>query len=84
LADEEATQLSSIGDVRDEAAYALADLSKEQVRATDGSPFAQYLAVEVRDGPVPLLELRFRFRQSAPCSKPSTLISMSPARGVKG
>jgi hypothetical protein len=60
--DEEGTELSSIGDVRDEAAHALANLLREQVRATDGSPFAQYLAVEVRDCSGPLLEATFSFQ----------------------
>jgi hypothetical protein len=59
--DEEGTELSSIGDVRDEAAYALADLLKAQTGATDGNPFAQYLAVEVRDNVGPLLEATFSF-----------------------
>jgi uncharacterized protein DUF6894 len=59
--DEEGTDLASIGDVQDEAAYALTDLLREQVRATDGSPFAQYLAIEVRDSSGPLFEATFSF-----------------------
>jgi hypothetical protein len=34
--------------VQDEAACALTDLLKEQISASDGRPFAQYLAVESR------------------------------------
>ena len=60
--DEEGTELSSMGDVQDEAAYALTDLLRDQVRATDGNPFAQYLAIEVRDSSGSLFEAKFSFQ----------------------
>jgi hypothetical protein len=59
--DEEGTELASMGDLQDEAAYALTDLLRDQVRATDGNPFAQYLAVEVRDNSGPLFNATFSF-----------------------
>lgn len=59
--DEEGTDLASVSDVQDEAAYALTDLLKEQMRSTDGSPFAQYLAIEVRDSSGPLFDATFSF-----------------------
>lgn len=59
--DEEGTELSSMGDVQDEAAYALTDLLRDQLRATDGNPLAPYLAVEVRDSSGPLFDATFSF-----------------------
>jgi hypothetical protein len=49
-------------DVQDEAAYALMDLLKEQMRASDGHPLAHHLAVEVRDASGPLLTASFLFQ----------------------
>ena len=60
-ADEEGTDLASMSDAQDEAAYNLADLLRQQMRSTDGSPFAQYLVVEVRDSSGPLFEAKFSF-----------------------
>ena len=59
--DEEGTELSSIDDVQDEAAYALTDLLRDQVRATNGNPLARHLVIEVRDGGGPVMRARFLF-----------------------
>ena len=59
--DEEGTELVSMNDVQDEAACALTDLLKEQIRASDGHPLARYLAIEVRDSDGPLLHATFSF-----------------------
>ena len=63
--DDKGTDLASIDEVQDEAACALTDLLKEQISASDGRPFAQYLTVEVRDGSGPLFEARFSFENKA-------------------
>lgn len=59
--DEEGIELSSMDDVQNEAAYALADMLREAVRATNGNPQARHLTVEVRDNGGPLLDARFAF-----------------------
>ena len=59
--DEEGTELSSIDDVQDEAAYALTDLLRDQMRASDGNPLARHLVIEVRDSSGPLLNAKFLF-----------------------
>jgi uncharacterized protein DUF6894 len=59
--DEEGTELSSIDEVQNEAAYALADLLRDEVRATNGHPHARYLTIEVRDADGPVLRARFMF-----------------------
>jgi Domain of unknown function (DUF6894) len=59
--DEEGTELSSIDEVQNEAAYALADLLRDEVRATNGYLHARYLMIEVRDADGPVLRARFAF-----------------------
>lgn len=59
--DEEGTELSSIDDVQNEAAYALADMLKDDVRATMGSPCARDLMIVVRDTHGPVLEAKYSF-----------------------
>ena len=60
-ADEEGTELSTMDDVQDEAAYALSDMLRDEVRVTNGNPLARHLTIEVRDGDGPLLDARFSF-----------------------
>jgi uncharacterized protein DUF6894 len=59
--DEEGTELSSIDDVQNEAAYALADMLRDEVRATNGNPLARHLLIEVRDGGGQVLHAKFSF-----------------------
>ncbi|MBR1123639.1 hypothetical protein JQ628_19090 [Bradyrhizobium lablabi] len=60
-ADEEGTDLSSMDDVQNEAAYALADMLRDEVRATNGNPLARHLVIEVRDGGGQVLHAKFLF-----------------------
>jgi hypothetical protein len=59
--DEEGTELSSMDDVQNEAAYALTDMLRDEVEATDGNPLARHLMIEVRDGGGPVLDAKFAF-----------------------
>ena len=59
--DEEGTELSTMDDVQDEAAYALSDMLRDEVRATNGNPLARHLTIEVRDAEGPLLDAKFAF-----------------------
>ena len=59
--DEEGTELSSLDEVQNEAAYALAGLLRDEVRATNGYPHARYLMIEVREAAGPVLRVRFTF-----------------------
>jgi len=59
--DEEGIELSSMDDVQDEAAYALSDMLREEVRVTNGRPLARHLTIEVRDDGGPVLDARFAF-----------------------
>jgi len=60
-ADEEGTDLSTMDDVQDEAAYALSDMLRGEVRVTNGHPLARHLTIEVRDDIGPVLEASFAF-----------------------
>ena len=60
-ADEDGTELSSMDEVQNEAAYALADMLRDEIRATNGNPIARHLVIEVRDGGGPVLDARFAF-----------------------
>jgi|GEM_PF-1818409 len=53
--DGEGTELSSMDDVQNEAAYALADMLRDDVRATVGNPTARDLTIVVRDATGPVL-----------------------------
>ena len=59
--DEEGTELSSLDDVQNEAAYALADMLRDNVRATMGNPCARDLMIVVRDAKGPVLEVKYSF-----------------------
>ena len=59
--DEEGTELSSIDDVQDEAAYALTDMLRNTVRVPNGHPLARHLIIEVRDDLGPVLHASFSF-----------------------
>ena len=43
--DEEGTELSSLDEIQNEAAYALADMLRDEVRATNGNPRARDLMI---------------------------------------
>ena len=60
-ADEEGTELSSMDEVQNEAAYALADMLRDDVRATMGNPTASDLMIVVRDAKGPVLEAKYSF-----------------------
>ena len=59
--DNEGTDLSSMDEVQNEAAYALADVLRDQLRAANGNALARHLVVEVRDNGGPVLHARFSF-----------------------
>ena len=59
--DEEGTELSSMEELQNEAAYALADLLRNEVRATNGNPHARLLMIEVRDIGGPVMRAKFTF-----------------------
>jgi hypothetical protein len=59
--DKEGTELSSMDEVQNEAAYALADMLGGQLRATNGNGLARYLIIEVRDTGGPVMHARFSF-----------------------
>ena len=60
--DEEGTELCSINEVQNEAAYALADMLRDEVRATNGNPLARDLTIVVRDAKGPVLEAKYSFQ----------------------
>jgi Domain of unknown function (DUF6894) len=59
--DEEGTELSSMDEVQNEAAYALADMLRDQLPIANGNGLARDLIVEVRDGGGPVMHTRFAF-----------------------
>jgi hypothetical protein len=59
--DEEGTELSSIDEVQNEAAYALADMLRDQLPAANGNGLARDLIVEVRDSGGAVMRARFAF-----------------------
>jgi hypothetical protein len=61
VSDKDGTELSSIDEVQNEAAYALADMLRDELRATNGNPHARLLMIEVRDDVGPVLRARFAF-----------------------
>lgn len=61
VSDQDGTELSSIDDIQNEAAYALADMLTDQLRATNGNPIARHLVIEVRDSGGPVMRARFSF-----------------------
>ena len=59
--DNEGTDLSSMDEVQNEAAYALADMLRDQMPITNGNGLARDLIVEVRDSGGPVMRARFAF-----------------------
>ena len=59
--DEEGTDLASMDEVQNEAAYALADMLRDDVRSTMGNPSARDLMIVVRDANGPVLEAKYSF-----------------------
>ena len=59
--DAEGTELSSMDEVQNEAAYALADMLRDQLPAANGNGHARDLAIEVRDTGGPVMRARFAF-----------------------
>jgi hypothetical protein len=61
VSDKEGTELSSIDEVQNEAAYALADMLRDQLPVANGNGHARNLVIEVRDGGGPVMHTRFSF-----------------------
>jgi hypothetical protein len=59
--DKEGTELSSMDEVQNEAAYALADMLRDQLPIANGNGHARYLIIEVRDTGGPVMHARFSF-----------------------
>ena len=59
--DEEGTELSSMDEVQNEAAFALADMLRDQLPAANGNGLARDLIIEVRDSGGPVMRARFLF-----------------------
>jgi len=59
--DAEGTELSSMDEVQNEAAYALADMLRDQLRAANGNGLARDLIIDVRDTGGPVMRARFSF-----------------------
>jgi len=59
--DKEGTELSSMDEVQNEAAYALSDMLRDQLPITNGNGLARDLTVEVRDTGGPVMHARFSF-----------------------
>jgi hypothetical protein len=59
--DEEGTELPSMDEVQNEAAYALADMLRDQLPIANGNGHARDLIVEVRDSDGPVMHTRFAF-----------------------
>jgi hypothetical protein len=57
--DEEGMELPSIESVREEATRSLLDMAREEFRPKDGT--TGELAIRVRDGVGPVLQLKFTF-----------------------
>ena len=59
--DGEGTELSSMDEVQNEAAFALADMLRDQLPAANGNGLARDLIVDVRDSVGPVMRARFAF-----------------------
>ena len=62
IPDEEGMVLSTLDAVQDEAARALADMAKDEVRATSGNGLTRDLAIEVRDDNGAVMRVKFTFQ----------------------
>ena len=60
--DEEGMVLSTLDAVQDEAARALADMARDEVRATNGNGLTRDLAIEVRDDNGAVMRVKFTFQ----------------------
>jgi hypothetical protein len=65
IPDEEGEEFSTLDAVQDEAAHALADMAKDDMRHVNGNGSVRHLAIEVRDehGPVMLVNFSFEIRR---------------------
>lgn len=59
--DDEGTELASMDEVQNEAAYALADMLRDQLPIANGNGRARDLIVEVRDSGGLVMHARFSF-----------------------
>jgi hypothetical protein len=59
--DEEGLELSTMDDVQNEAAYALTDMLRDDVRESMGNPTARDLMIVVRDTSGVVLQARYSF-----------------------
>jgi len=59
--DDEGTELSSMDEVQNEAAYALADMLRDQMPITNGNGLSRDLIIEVRDTGGLVMLARFAF-----------------------
>ena len=59
--DEEGTDLSSMDEIQNEAAYALSDMLRDQLPITNGNGLARDLLIEVRDTGGLVMRARFAF-----------------------
>jgi hypothetical protein len=59
--DDEGTELASMDEVQNEAAYALADMLRDQLPIANGNGRARDLIVEVRDSGGSVMHARFSF-----------------------
>jgi hypothetical protein len=62
IPDEEGMELSDMDAVQDEAAYALADMARDDVRENATSGLARHVAIEVRDDYGPVMRAKFSFK----------------------
>jgi hypothetical protein len=60
IADEEGVEFLTIDAVQHEAAHALSDMARDEVRLTGNGP-ARHMAIEVRDGDGPVMHATFSF-----------------------
>jgi hypothetical protein len=59
--DEEGMEFPDIATVQREAAFSLADVTKDIIQRRQGDGLASLLAIEVRDDEGPVLQARFTF-----------------------
>jgi hypothetical protein len=61
ITDEEGMELSTLDAVQEEAAQALADVVRDEVRAANSKGFTCDLAIDVRDDNGPVMRVKFNF-----------------------
>ena len=62
IPDEEGVVLSNLDAVQDEAARALADMARDEVRATNSKGLMRDLAIDVRDDNGAVMRVKFTFQ----------------------